>query len=482
MNTFYDANAIYDAGSKAMRGSPFKYGTQLFEMNHLLRTAELQRDMMNGTYRPGPGQKFQIRERGKSRFITSNTMVDKTVNHLLCDDVLSPALRKYLIYDNGASQKGKGVSFHRKRFEAHLHKYYNTYGTNEGYALLVDFSGYYANIPHDRCIEVLHYFLEREVKDPEELRVAKELIGHIFRTFEIDVSRFSDEEIAEMYSGKVDPMLNISVDPGALTGEKMLRKGVDIGNQTSQDIGIIYPHRIDNYAKIIMGVKNYGRYTDDFYAFHPDKAFLRALLDGIRTIAEDYGLIINERKTRICKLSQPFRHLQICYALTDTGRVIRKINPKSITRERRKLKAYKRLLDQGRIDYDTIENAFKSWIGGHFKYMSMQQIARMSDLYQQLYGRRPTWKTGHSRLRWLMAQSSTGSASTADGGRLRRQPRPRHDRGRGRQRRGAGEPGARAGQEVRQGVLVRAPSAQRAGAQRPEDPGQHRIHRDDGRH
>lgn len=83
MNTFYDANAIYDAGSKAMRGSPFKYGTQLFEMNHLLRTAEIQRDMMNGTYRPGPGQKFQIRERGKSRFITSNTMVDKTVNHIL---------------------------------------------------------------------------------------------------------------------------------------------------------------------------------------------------------------------------------------------------------------------------------------------------------------------------------------------------------------------------------------------------------------
>ena len=118
----------------------------------------------------------------------------------------------------------------------------------------MDFSGYYANIPHNRCIEVLHYFLEREVKDPEEPRVAKELIGHIFRTFEIDVSRFSDEEIAEMYSGKVDPMLNISVDPGALTGEKMLRKGVDIGNQTSQDIGIIYPHRIDNYAKIILGV------------------------------------------------------------------------------------------------------------------------------------------------------------------------------------------------------------------------------------
>lgn len=396
-----------------MMGSPFKYGTQLFEMNHLLRTADIQRDLMDGSYRPQPGQKFIIRERGKTRFITSNTMVDKTVNHLLCDDVLTPAIEKYLIYDNGASQKGKGVSFHRKRFEAHLHQYFQTYGTNEGYALLVDFSGYYANIPHDRCVEVLGSFLEREVKDPEELTVAMELIGHIFHTFEMDVSRFSDDEVSDLYGSKVDPMLNVSVDPALLTGEKMLRKGVDIGNQASQDIGIIYPHRIDNYVKIVEGVEGYGRYTDDFYAFHPDKAFLHRLLDGIKAIAEEYGLIINERKTRVVKLSQPFRHLQICYALTDTGRVIRKIHPQSITRERRKLKAYKRLLDAGTIPYDVIENAFKSWMGSHFKYMSREQIARLSELYIQLFGRRPTWKKGHSRLRWLMAQPSTASASTA---------------------------------------------------------------------
>lgn len=216
-----------------MKGSPFKYGTQLFEMNHLLRTAEIQRDVMNGTYRPTPGQKFLIRERGKSRFITSNTMVDKTVNHLLCDDVLTPAIEKYLIYDNGASQEGKGVSFHRKRFEAHLHKYYNTYGTNEGFALLVDFSGYYANIPHDKCREVLHYFLEKEVEDPEELQAAEELINHIFHTFEIDVSRFSDEEVEKMYHSKVDPTISMNPPPGSETGEKMLRKGVDIGNQAS---------------------------------------------------------------------------------------------------------------------------------------------------------------------------------------------------------------------------------------------------------
>lgn len=412
MNKLYDANLIYEAGTKAMKGSRFKYKTQLYEMTQLLQTAKIQDEIMHGTYKPAPGAKFPINERGHSRYITSNIMRDKAVNHLLCDEVISPSIHKYLAYTNSASQKGKGVSFHRRHFEEDLHHYYMKTGSNDGWVLFIDFSGYYGNIRHTPILATLDYFIRRE-QDPDVADVAMELIGDIFKTFELDVSRFSDEEIAELYHGKVDPTMNRFVDPGALTGEKMLRKGVDIGNQVSQDVGIIHPYRIDNYISIVMGCQLFGRYTDDTHVISDSRELLQAVLEGVKQIAEEYGIIINEKKTRICKLSGFYRYLQIGYSLTETGRVIRKINPKSITRERRKLKAYKRLLDQGRIDYDTIENAFKSWIGGHFKYMSMQQIAHMSDLYQQLYGRRPTWKTGHSRLRWLMAQSSTGSASTA---------------------------------------------------------------------
>ena len=282
MNVFYDANLIYDAGTKAMKSSKFKRSTQMFEMTQLLTTAHIRRDFMDGEYRPDLGNKFPINERGHQRYITSNTMVDKTVNHLFCDEVLTPAISKYLIYDNGASQKDKGVAFHRRRFEAHLHQYYMEHGSNEGYILLVDYSGYYANIPHDKCIEVLDYFLER-------------------------VSRFSDEEIAAMMAGKVNPMLNCGVDPELLTGEKMLRKGVDIGSQPSQNIGIIYPYRVDNYAKIVRGIKHYARYTDDFYAVSDSKEFLVSVLEGFRKEAAEYGLIINEKKTRIVKLSSQFR-------------------------------------------------------------------------------------------------------------------------------------------------------------------------------
>lgn len=405
-NIFLDANVIYDAGTKAMSGSKFKYATQLFEMNHLLYTAMLQQSLLDGSYTPSEGNKFLIRERGKPRYITSNSMADKTINHIICDRILTPALSKYLIYDNGASQKGKGVDFHRRRFEAHLHQYYIQHGTNEGYIMLGDFSGYYANIPHDKCREGLEQFLTRSVSNPAELRYTLGLLARIFRTFRVDVSRFTDEDIQSMREGKVDAMLNLNADPAALTGQKFLDKGVDIGNQTSQNIGLIYPYRFDNYAKIVAGIEGYGRYTDDFYAISENREELLTLLDGLRVIAREFGLIINERKTRIVKLSGFYRHLQNGYSLTETGRVIRKINPKSITRERRKLKAYKRLLDAKKITYEEIENIFKSWLGGNYKRMSHRQIYNMTDLYIRLFRRRPRWQKGHSRLRWLMEHSS----------------------------------------------------------------------------
>lgn len=116
------------------------------------------------------------------------------------------------------------------------------------------------------------------------------------------------------------------------------------------------------------------------------------------------GIIINEKKTHICKLSGQYRHLQVLYSLQEDGRIIRKINPKAITRERRKLKAYKRKMDAGVMTYEEIENSYKSWICANYKYMSRQQIRNMTNLFKDLFGKEPTWKKhGHGRLRWLMA-------------------------------------------------------------------------------
>ena len=315
------------------------------------------------------GTKFVINERGKKRNITTNIMVDKTVNHLLCDEILSPEISPFLIYDNGASQKNKGVAFSRKRLEAHLHRYYREHKSNEGYILLMDFSGYYASIPYKKCLHVMNNLL-RNVNN-EEKAMTMWILQNIFREFSIE--------------SKKD-------------------RGINIGTTPSQNIGIAYPSRIDNYIKIVKRCKYYGRYTDDSYIIHESKEFLNEVLEGVLKIADKLELVINPKKTHIAKLSQTFKFLQLKYSLTETGRIIRRINPKAITRQRRKLKAYKRLLENNRLTYKEIENIFKGWMAGNYKNMSMQQITNMSQLYYDLFKEVPKWKN-HGKLRWLMEQN-----------------------------------------------------------------------------
>lgn len=392
MNPYYDTNVLYDAGDRAMNGSQFKYASKLYKLNQLLITAKLQKALQNGTYHPKGSMKFRYRERGKERLISSIVTPDKAVNHVICDEVLTPYLQKFLQYDNSASQKGKGVAFHRRRFENDLRNYYREEGTNEGYVLFIDFSGYYANIQHEPCKAVLHELLEKSGLSDELRLITEDLMDEIFKTFEMDVSRFSDEDIEAMMNGKVDPFMNMGVPKELLTGEKMLAKGADIGNQLAQNIGITFPYRIDNYCKIVCGMKHQGRYSDDMHIIHRSKEVLLEVLEGIKKIAAEYGLILNEKKTHICKLSGEYRYLQVKYTLLQNGIVVRRIHPKAITRERRKLKAYKRLLDKGIVTMEEIDGYFRSWLSGNYKYMSRDQIYKMNSLYVKLFGRSVTWK------------------------------------------------------------------------------------------
>lgn len=125
MDIFCDANVIYEAGDKARKTSKWKEATQRFRMEQMIETAHIKEENENGTYRPECGNRFPISERGKKRYITSNSQKDKTVYHILSDKVLEPALKPYVTWENTASQKGKGVSLFRKQIVSALHHYYN---------------------------------------------------------------------------------------------------------------------------------------------------------------------------------------------------------------------------------------------------------------------------------------------------------------------------------------------------------------------
>lgn len=291
--------------------------------------------------------------------------------HSLCDEVLTPAIKDHLIYDNGASQKGKGIDFTRRRLEAHLHRFFRENQSNDGYILLMDFSKYYDNIRHDKLMELFEKYVDNDT--------ALWFLEKIVDNEKVDVSYMTDEE----YESAMDDVFNSleydKVDKSLLTGKKFLRKHLNIGDQVAQDAGIAYPIPIDNYIKIVKGVKFYGRYMDDSYVIHKDKEFLKGLLVEIVEIAHDLGITVNIRKTRICKLSEMWRFLQIQYSLTDTGRVIHKIHPKRLTGMRRKAKKLVLILSEK--DFD---DWFRSWFNGHCHYMSKLQRSNMLDLCKKL--------------------------------------------------------------------------------------------------
>ena len=148
--------------------------------------------------------------------------------------------------------------------------------------------------------------------------------------------------------------------------------------------------RIDNYVKYVRQQKFYGRYMDDWYIMNPSKEELEDLLENICKIAAELGIHINRKKTRIVKISSKYKFLQIKYTLTDTGKVIKRINPDRVTAMRRKLKKLAVKVRNEEADYDNVENMFRGWMGGHYKLLSREQRKNLIQLYEDLFSKEIT--------------------------------------------------------------------------------------------
>lgn len=384
METITDMNVLFKAYKEAMKGSAWKAGPQKFERDFLPEIVKLKHELENGNYKPTRASEFSLNERGHVRHIHGGAMRDRVVEHALCDEVLNPAIEPYLIYNNGASQKGKGVSFTRKQFAKDLHNYYLKYGSNDGWVGLIDYSKYYDNIRHDKVREMMRPLIDD---------FSYGIFSTILDTFRVDVSYMSDEEYASCIDKKYSSIEYYETIPKEKrTGEKFMAKGLNIGNQISQSIGIFYPTAIDNYITNVKGFTMYHRYMDDMVLIHKDRDYIVETINEIREESKKLGLFINDRKTHIVRMSDTFVFLQRKYFVTPTGKVVVRITPKAVTRERRKLKAYKRILDEGVITYPDIEQAARSWMGENVKFMSKKQISNLKELYYELFGKELAWK------------------------------------------------------------------------------------------
>jgi hypothetical protein len=296
---------------------------------------------------------FDIMERGKPRHIHSLHYSERVIRRSLCTNALVPILSHNLIYDNGASLEGKGITFSINRTAAMLHRYYRTYGSNDGYVLVIDFRKYFDNIRHDKLKEIVdRYVLNSQLNT---------LVKSIIDTANYD--KTPDEQ----------------------------GKGLYIGPEDSQILAIAYPNSIDHKIKDQWSVRYFNRYMDDSIIVHPSKDAVVQFRDALFVEYEKMGIIPNPKKTQIVKLSRGFTFLKTKFFLTDTGKVIMKPAHDSIVRERRKLKKFKRFHDSGEMTLKQIEQSYMSWRGFILQKNAYLSVHSMDELFYSLFGTRP-WR------------------------------------------------------------------------------------------
>lgn len=329
---------LYRSYKKCRRGVAWKASVQKYITQAPLLINQTYKRLQDGTFRSSGFYEFDLHERGKLRHIKSVTINERVVQRCLCDYALVPVIGRTFIYDNGASMEHKGYTFSIKRLCQHLREHYRKHGT-DGYILLFDFSKFFDNVSH----KVIQKIMFREFTD-------KRIIGltmHFVRMF-----------------GDV---------------------GLGLGSQISQTFALASANRLDHYVKERCRIRGYGRYMDDGYLIHESKERLQKCLNSIREICRELDITLNEKKTQIVKLTHGFTYLKTRFYLLDTGKIVRKIYKKSITRQRRKLKKFKVLLEKGIMNYSDVYASWQSWKSYANTFSAWHTVQNMAKLYDSLF-------------------------------------------------------------------------------------------------
>ena len=354
----YDFGNLYAGFLKARRGKRGKASVAKFEANLLEAICLLSEMLKNRTYKPSDYFVFRVYE-PKERVVMTNAFKDKVVQHSLCDNILEPAFSRAFIRDNYASQRGRGTHDGLYRLEEFMRSYYFSHKAKaeregreeglprpapqaadyaDGWVLKCDISKYFYSIQH----EPLKQMVRQYVKSPGVLWL-------------------------------VDMIIDSTENPG-----------VPIGNQTSQWFAVMYLSGLDHFIKEKLGIRYYGRYMDDFYLIHEDKAYLQYCRREIERYVARLGLTLNN-KTNIFPLRNGIDFLGFHSYLTDSGKVIRKVRRSSKSNEQRKLKKQRALLDRGKITMREIKQSYGSWRSHAEKGNCYHLIREMDQLYKTLF-------------------------------------------------------------------------------------------------
>ena len=301
---------LLEAHERASKGKKNKKDVILFEIDLESNLSNLLTKIKNKTYHIGKYHEFEVKE-PKKRIIKSLPYVDRIVHQWYVEEFIKPFFLPRFISDSYACIENKGA--HKavlkvKQAMQIMKRKYNDY-----YILKCDIKKYFYSINKD----ILYSILKKRMRDKELLAFTNVLI-------------YDD-------------------------GEK---KGIPIGNYTSQFFANIYLNELDHFIKEKLKVRFYVRYMDDFILLLKSKEEAIRLKKVIeKFLEENLDLELNRKS----KYYPNKMGVDFCgYRIFETHILLR---TRSKTKIKRLIKSWNTFYEQDKLCLEQVILRWNSWRG-----------------------------------------------------------------------------------------------------------------------
>jgi hypothetical protein len=313
---------LHEALRRAALGKRKRPDVAAFLLRSETELVSLRQELISGEYNPGPYREFW-KDEGKPRLISAAPFRDRVVHHALTQ-VLEPVFERRFSNDSYACRAGFGT--HKALARA------RQAAAHFPYALKCDVRKYFASIDH----EILKGLLARVVK----CRRTLELAGRI-----IDGSNPQPEAIRYFAGDDLfTPMER--------------RRGLPLGNQTSQFFANVYLNPLDQFVTGALRPGCYIRYVDDFVLFDGSKKRLLEMKRATEELLDALRLTVHEGKSRVyrCADGVTFLGWRMFPRRTRLAR-------ENVVRFRRRLREMEGQYSEGRTNVKEVQSRVHSWIG-----------------------------------------------------------------------------------------------------------------------
>ncbi len=317
-NKVVEPEALFFAWDEFKSNKRSKEDVQKFEKNVEQEIFQLADDLKNKRYKHGPYAGFYIYD-PKRRHIHKASVRDRVLHHAVFK-VVNAIFEPTFISHSFSCRIGKGTHRGVAALDSMIRKATKNY-TVQRFALKCDIRKFFDSIDHRILLEIL----KKRIRDPDLLWLL--------------------EEIIESYQSERSDLFR--------------RRGLPIGNLTSQIFANIYMNELDQFVKHELKIKYYARYTDDFVIVGHSEEYLQGELERILSfLGSQLALDLHPDKIIVRKCTQGIDFLG--YVVFPHHILLRAKTRKRIFR---KLRYKVKLLKSEKITEEELNQSLQSYLG-----------------------------------------------------------------------------------------------------------------------